>query len=254
MTNLVPHPSGAFAFLPASTTFSNGLVVAPDHRLADWEFVEPLPLRPAFDRVAAELEQRGLTWTALAGVELRSPAPFTPAGFAEFNGEYTRLLAEYYPLPDGTLPPYTRTNVAPVVAHVAEPSVRLVHIVEPNPGAHGDFVVSGAAEVTGAPSPETTIAFGDTSPAGMRAKADFVIAELAARVAGLGVPIDTVRTIDVYTAATLEWLETVIASTFVGASRHGVHRWIAHPPVTDLAFEMGCKRVSNRVILSDRTF
>ena len=45
----------------------------------------------------------------------------------------------------------------------------------------------------------------------------------------------------------------MIASTFVGASRHGVHRWIANPPVTDLAFEMGCKRVSNRVILSDPT-
>ena len=249
MTDLVQHPSGAFAYLPAGTTFSNGVVVAADHRLVDWEFADPLPLRIAFDRIGAELDQRGLGRTALAGVELRSPAPFTPEGFAEFNAEYTGLLAEHFPLPDGTLPPFARTNVAPVEAQVAEPSVRAVQIVEPHPGGGGDFVASGVAEVTGAVTPDSVIAFGDASPAGLRTKVDFVVAALAARVADLGVSVDQARTIDVYTAHPLDWIEAVVAATFGGASRHGVHRWIARPPVTDLEFEMGCKRTSHRVTL-----
>ena len=251
MTELVHHRSGAFAYLPASSTFSNGLVVAAGHRLTDWEFAEPQPLRTAFDRVDRELTARGLTWEALAGVELRSPAPFSPQGFADFNAIYTDLLGEYYPLSDGVLPPYARTNVAPVEVYLSEPCVRAVQIVEPYDGEGSDFVVSGAAEVTTSVMPENTIAFGDTSPEGMRAKVDFVVAVLAERVADLGEPIEHATTIDVYTVHPLDWLESVIGATFLAAGRTGLHRWIAAPPVTGLEFEMGCKRISQRVTLSN---
>jgi hypothetical protein len=250
VTELVQHPSGAFAYLPGSSTFSNGLVVSSGHRLTEWELAEPLPLRAAFDRIGAELEARGFGWESLAGVDLRSPSPFAPQGFAEFNAAYTALLGEYYPLADGDLAPYARTNVAPVERYVTEPCVRAVQIVEPHPGAEGDFVASGVAEIIKAPTPADTIAFGDTSPAGLRAKVDFVVATLAGRVADLGLPISAANTIDAYTAHPLDWLEAVVGATFVAVGRFGMHRWIARPPVTDLEFEMGCKRISTRLTLA----
>lgn len=249
MTALVDHPSGAFASLPASTTFSNGLVVTPGHRLAEWALAEPLPLRAGLDRVGAELAARGLDWEALAGVDLRSPEPFTPDGFAEFNAGYVALLQGYYPLADGALPPYARTNVAPVDVYLTEPCIRAVQIVEPHPGASGDFVLSGVAEVTASVTPEHVIAFGDTTPDGLRAKVDHVVAVLAERVGQLGLPLDAASDIDLYTARPLDWLETVVGATFAAAGRFGVHRWVARPPVTDLEFEMGCKRISNRLTL-----
>jgi len=250
VSGLVQHPGGACAYLPAGATFSDGLVVNDGYLIADWELAEPLPLRAAFERVGVEIERRGLGWEALAGVELRSPEPFTPKGFADFNADYVKLLAKFYPLAEGDLPPYTRTNVAPVEVYLSEPCVRMVQMIEPQKGAGGDFVVSGAAEITTAATPENTIAYRDTSPDGLRAKVDFVVGALAARVAGLGVPIEAASTIDVYTAHRLDWLESVIGETFVGAGRYGMHRWIARPPVTELEFEMGCKRISKRVTLN----
>lgn len=250
MTELVQHPSGAFASLPASQTFSNGLVVAAGHRLAEWELAEPLPLRAGFNRVGAELRARGLGWEALAGVDLRSPAPFSPQGFSDFNASYSALLGEYYPLADGTLPPYARTNVAPARSTLTEPCVRAVQIVEPGAGAGGDFVVSGAAEVTASVRPEHTIAAGDTSAVGLRTKVDFVIAQLVERVSGLGVAIDRATLVDIYTVHPLDWLEPVIAATFVAVERTGLRRWLAGPPVTGLEFEMGCKRISSHTVLT----
>jgi len=250
VTELVHHPGGTLAYLPATSTFSSGLVVAAGYRLAEWDFAERLPLRAAFERVGEEMKRCGLTWEALAGVDLRSPEPLDPHGFAHFNAAYSDLLSSYARPPDGALPPYTRTNVAPAERYLSEPCVRAVQVVEPHPGAGGDFVVSGVAEVTTSVRPEDTIAAGDTSPAGMRAKVDFVVGRLAERVAELDVPIDQATTIDVYTVHALDWLESVIGSTFVSVRRSGLHRWIAGPPVTGVEFELGCKRVSRRVTLS----
>lgn len=245
MTEPVTHASGAYRYLPGGSTFSNGLAAEPGYRIVEWELAEPLPLEPAFRRVGQELDAHGLGWDALAGVDLRSPEPFTPEGFAAFNVEYLQALGRHYPLDDRTPNPLTRTNVAPVEPFVPVPSVRAVQVVEPGADATGgDFVLSGVAEVTGAPGPENTVAHLDTSDAGLRAKVDFVAAELAGRLGQLGVAVGEARIVDAYTAQPLGWLELVLAGTFSAVPRYGLRRWLARPPVTDLEFELGCKRLS----------
>lgn len=248
MTTLVEHVSGTFAYLPGSSAFSNGLVVAPGHRIAEWEFAEPVPLRPALERIFAKLASRGLGWRAFAGLDLRSPTQFTSDGFASFNEEYAQVLHGYYPLGDAELPPYTRTNITPVEVRLSEPSVRAVQVIEPRAGANGDFVLSGVAENRGAPTAENIVAYLDTSAAGLRAKVDYVVAELASRLADLGPDLEA-RIVDVYAPQELDWLEPVIAGTFGAVGRFGLHRWLGLAPVADLEFEMGVKRVSSREIL-----
>lgn len=253
MAVLTQHRSGAFSFLPGGTSFSQGLVVAPGFRLAEWEFTEPVPLPAAFERLAVEFAARGLEWTALAGVDLRSPEPFSAAGFAAFNEAYEQLVDRYYPIADGDWPPYARTNVAPLGTVVAEPSVRAVQVVEAKGGAKGDFLLSGVAENRGGLAPADIVAHLDASATGMQAKVDYVVSELAARCVALGVSPDDARIVDVYASHALEWLDPVIADTFRGVSAFGLHRWLARPPVDELEFEMGVKRVSCRVILDDES-
>lgn len=248
MTTLVEHSSGTFSYLPGGPAFSNGVVVAPGNRIAEWEFAEPVPLRPALARISTELATRGLDWTALSGLDLRSPTQFSSAGFATFNEEYVQLLDGYYPQGEGELPPYTRTNITPVQVRLTEPSVRAVQVIEPHPGAHGDFVLSGVAENRGAPTAENTVAHLDTSAEGLRAKVDYVVSELAARLTTLGPDLEA-RIVDVYTAHELDWLEPVIAATFADVTRFGLHRWLGLAPVAGLEFEMGVKRVSSREVL-----
>lgn len=249
MTELIDHPTGAFGYLPGGPAFSAGVVAFAGYQIVEWEFRHPRPLPSALDRVGRELEAHGLGWDALTGVDLRSPYQFDGPGFAAFNADYVTMLGEHYPLTPGALPPFTRTNIAPVEIYLSEPSVRAVQVVVPREGGGGDFVLSGVAEIRGAPTPEETIAFRDISEEGLRAKVDFVAAELALRVQQLGVSTADARIVDVYTAHQLDWLEPVLAGTFGSVAHHGLHRWLGRPPIIDLEFELGCKLLSGRVIL-----
>ena len=246
----VMHDSGSFSYLPGGLAFSNGVLAEKDHRISEWEFAQPLPLASAFDRVGEELRRVGSDWTALVGVDLRSPVPFTPEGFARFNDDYLSVLGSHYPLTDGQKPPFVRTNVSPIHNHLSEPCVRAVQVVQLQPGHQGDFVLSGVAENRGAPTPENTVAYDDVSDSGMRAKVEFVATTLATRLAQLGLSGQDARIVDVYTTHRLDWLADELTRTFGAIGRFGVHYWLASPPVTELEFEMGVKSISRRLILT----
>ena len=249
MTALVDHPTGAFAYLPGGTAFCNGVLASAGYGIVEWEFREPQPLNAALSRIDAEFDARGIGWEALVGVDLRSPTQFDSSGFAAFNADYVAQLRDYYPLPADELAPFTRTNITPIDVYLSEPCVRAVQVIEPRTNGGGDFVMSGVAENRGAPTPEETVAYRDTSEAGMREKVEFVAAELAARLKALGVPDTEARIVDAYTSHALDWLEPVLLGGFPSIARFGLHRWPGHPPVVDLEFELGCKRLSGRLIL-----
>jgi hypothetical protein len=71
--------------------------------------------------VQAVIEQARRPLTAFAACELRSPAPFTEAGFRAFNEVYVGTLARWG-IFDGTVNPVARSNVCPEIAPPAEPS------------------------------------------------------------------------------------------------------------------------------------
>src|SRR5262249_57912158 len=94
-------------------------------------------------RIDRHLKDQGRPRTALCGIELRSPAPFTFDGFAEFNDGYRGLLREWGIL-IGEDNPIPRTNVAPVTAAPTTPSLYAFDYTLPGTTPSPTFIVAAA--------------------------------------------------------------------------------------------------------------
>jgi hypothetical protein len=167
---------------------------------------------------------------ALCGIELRSPAPFTFEGFARFNDGYRALLDEWGILVDGDNP-IPRTNVAPVAAAPAEPSLYAFDYTVPGTTPAPTFVVAGAGEMGDrARGADGIVRRGETSPDAMREKARFVMGIRQERMRALGAEWARVTTIDVYTAQPIHgFLVDEILGPAGPAAIHGV-RWFPSRP------------------------
>lgn len=109
---LTANPRGNYHFLPGIAPYSSGAVADPGYEVVHLVFHRPAPYRRGFEVIEAHLRDVGRPRQALCGVELRSPAPFTRQGFAEFNASYCALLEGWDLHVDGQNP-VARTNVAP---------------------------------------------------------------------------------------------------------------------------------------------
>src|SRR5690606_36888564 len=142
----------------------------------------------------------------LCAVELRSPQPFTFAGFAEFNARYARILQEWGVFVDG-VNPVARTNVAPEFSPPTEPVLFGVCFTQPADTSHLTFVVARAGELPeGKLDRNSIVALEDITPHGLSTKADFVLGLMEQRLAGLGVRQEWLTAINVYTAHDLNRL------------------------------------------------
>ena len=195
--------AGGYRFLPGITAFSSGTVAMPGHEIVHVTLGATVPWRDGFARIERHLRLHGRPRTALCGIELRSPAPFTFDGFAAFNEGYRSLLADWGILvaDDNPIP---RTNVAPVAAAPAEPSLYAFAYTVPGATPAPTFIVAGAGEMreraTGA---DGIVRHGDTSPDGMREKARFVMGVMQDRLRALGADWTGVTTINVYTVESI---------------------------------------------------
>ncbi len=186
MSALVPFADGGFAFLEGVFPYSQGVVALPGFAIERARFARPVPMAEGFRRIAAHLERLGRPKTAFCACELRSPKPFSVAGFGEFNQGYVAVLKEWGLYRDGRNA-VARSNVAPEVAPPAEPSFYGFSYTVPAPGAGRSFVVAGSGEwPEGGRFPEDIVAHGDVSDVGMRAKAEWVLDMMEGRMRGLG--------------------------------------------------------------------
>jgi hypothetical protein len=137
------------------------------------------PLAEGFARIKAHLAALGRPPAAFAQCELRSPAPFTEAGFAAFNRVYVGVLQEWG-IVQGEENPVARSNVCPEIAPPPEPCFHAFSYTVEDPEAPPSFVVAGSGEARegGASYRESVVAWGDTSPGGMRLKCDYVLGEM----------------------------------------------------------------------------
>jgi hypothetical protein len=105
-----------------------------------------VPLGEGLEAARRHVESAGRTAVAIAGFELRIPKQLSREGFTAFNAPYVeRLAAMGLTSDDG--PVTTRTNVAPTVPGVAEPSVHAFTYTVPGRGRTAvAFRLSGAAE------------------------------------------------------------------------------------------------------------
>ena len=249
MTDLIRHPAGQYRFLAGVEAFSAGAVAEPGHEIVHATLQAGVPYREGFERIDRHLREAGRPRAALCAIELRSPAPFTFDGFAEFNRGYRAILETWGVLVDG-VNPIARTNVAPVVGGPREPSLFAFSYTVPSDAAGAStFVVAGSGEMReGVRGPEAIVRRGDTSPAGMADKVAHVMATQAARLAALGGQWTDVTAVDVYTAHPIfPFLASGVLAHLGPAARHGVHWHLSRPPIEGLEYEMDMRGVRREV-------
>lgn len=252
MSSTIPVAAGGFRFMPGVYQYSCGVAAEPGFRIERIRFAEPVPLAAGFARIAAMLEAAGRPKSAFCACELRSPAPFTEDGFHAFNQVYGAVLTDWGLFQDGRNP-VARSNVCPEIAPPAEPCFHAFSITLPDPDAAPSFVVAGSGEsVEGrANCRDHTVALGDLSPAGLRAKAGFVLGEMERRMAALGFDWDATTGVQAYT---VHDLYPFLAAELVtrGAAQHGLTWQFCRPPVVDLEYEMDCRGVALERVLPVR--
>ena len=190
------------------------------------------------------MSQQSLPLLAFCACELRSPEPFTDAGFREFNRHYVGTLERWGIMRDDRNP-VARSNVCPELNKPAEPSFHAFSFARPDPAASGSFVIagSGEAEEGHASYRERTIRFGDTSPAGLREKGIYVLNRMEQRMAALGKAWRDTTAAQLYTVYDPH---PFMADEIVrrGAAEHGLTWHFARPPVEGLDYEMDCRGVA----------
>ena len=249
MADLLAFAPGNYRCLASpGAPFSAGVAADPGFALHRARFARPLPMAEGFAALAAHLARLGRPMTALAGCELRSPAPMTREEFNAFNADYLRTL-HGWGLRAGEVNPAARSNIAPILEIPAATTLFAFTCTVPEPGAAGDFLISGKPELEGTPQGgRRIVAEGDTSPQGMLAKARFVVEFLRAQVAALGGDWAGVTGTQIYTPHDLRpLLEPVFASA--GLTVQGLAWFPAWPPVRGLDFEADVRRVRTELVI-----
>ncbi len=243
-------PNGGYRFLPGISAFSSGVVATPGWEIVHATLGAPVPWRDGFARVERHLREQGRPRTALCGVELRSPAPFSFDGFDGFNAGYRALLADWGILV-GEDNPIPRTNVAPVLAAPAAPALYAFSYTIPGTTPTPTFVVAGAGEMRDrARGAEGIVRHGETSPDAMREKARFVMGVMQERMRALGADWSRATAIDVYTAHPIHgFLTDVLLGSAGPAAIHGVRWFPSRPPILGLEFEVDLRGVARELVL-----
>ena len=245
------HPSGDYSYLPGISAFSCGTVARAGHEIVHVTLAQPVPWRAGFQRIDGHLREQGRARTALCGIELRSPAAFTFAGFDQFNAGYRGLLADWGILVGDDNPP-PRTTVAPVVGAPTEPSLYAFAYTVPGRTPAPTFIVAGAGELRDrAQGPEGIVRHGETTAEAMREKARFVLQTMQERLTALGGDWPRVTAIDVYTAQPIHALVLEEILRAAGAAAiHGVRWFPSRPPIQGLEFEMDLRGVARELVLA----
>ena len=85
---------GGYRYIPAVFQYSSGVAALSGYRIERVRLNEPVPLKHGFDLIRDTLTKAGRPLAALCACELRSPAPFTPQGFYDFNKIYVETLKQ----------------------------------------------------------------------------------------------------------------------------------------------------------------
>ena len=247
---VIANSKGNYSFLKGIAPYSGGAVASPGYAMEHARLLRPAPWRSGFALIDAHLKRMGRPRAALAGVELRSPKPFTFGGFNDFNGGYVELLKSWG-LFERDLNPVARTNVAPKLDPPAEPSLYGFSYTVKARTTRRTFVVAGGGELPeGSLDPRDVVRRGETSADALREKARFVMGLMDGRVKALGAGWDDATTVNVYTVFNLgEFWEQELLARMSGAKEHGVVWYPTRPPIESIEFEMDLRGCVHEVVL-----
>ena len=251
MANVVAFQPGGYRFIEHAFQYSGGVAAKHGFAIERVRLARMLPLAEGFDAIEAHLQRRGRPPGAFCACELRSPAPFTDAGFVAFNRLYVQRLESWGIFLD-EVNPVARSNVCPEIDPPATPSLyAFCYTVPAEAGyARTDFVAAGSGEADGASGPyaERIVRYGDTSADGLREKARFVLGAMERRMAALGRSWADVTATQLYTVFDIY---PAFADEFVqrGATAPGLTWHYARPPVLGLDVEVDVRGVGREIVL-----
>jgi len=237
---LLPNSRGGYSFLRGIGPYSAGVVAADGFTIDHVRLARPVPWKGGFEWVEAHLRAAGRPRAALCTMALRSPEPFSFAGFGEFNTAYVEALKSWEILVDG-VNPVARTNVAPEVDPPGAPSLYSFAYTAPSAACgSASFVVSGAGELPdGSLGPHDVVRSGETSRDALAAKARFVLGLVEERLNGLGAAWNDVTVTNIYTVHDVNALLAAEILPRIGrAARHGITWHYARPPIVSIEYEM----------------
>lgn len=247
---LVKNDKGHYHFWKGIAPYSAGVVADPGFEIVHVRFAQPLPLAQGLARAQAAVLAAGRPIHALCAMALRSPKPFSFAGFNEFNAGYVKTLVEWGLLVEGQNP-VARTNVAPEVRPPREPSVYSFSYTVPSETMAKTFIVAGAGELPeGSLDPHDVVRRGELTPDALREKIRFVMGLMTARLRGLGVGWDQVNTSNVYTVHPIcAEVENEIVKPMGAGAVHGFTWHYSRPPIESIEYEMDLRGVRRETLL-----
>jgi hypothetical protein len=232
-----------YRFMPGVSQYSCGIAALPGFTIERLQFSKVVPLKQGFAQIAELIKDSGRPLTALGACELRSPAPFTEAGFKAFNDIYIKTLIEWGVMKDG-VNPVARSNVCPKLDPPSEPGFHAFSFTTVFPNALPSFVIAGSGEsVEGkANYRDHTVRLGDTSPEAMLEKAKWVLDEMERRMSAFSGNWGQTTAVQLYTVRDVfPFLESELGKR--GALRPGLTWHFCRPPIVDLEYEMDCRKV-----------
>jgi len=206
--------------------FSAGAVADAGFDIAHVTFVRPIPLEEGVAAAVRHLSSKGRPVESIAGMELRIPTALSRADFEAFNQRYVAALDEVGLAVNGTIPA-ARTNVAPTIGTVTEPSVFGFSYTIPISRKPSAFILSGVPEEVQGNAGEML---------------SNIAAILASRAADLGCDLINATNIQIYAAVALDPASLAgVADAFGDAMIHGMRWFPSLPPIQGLNFEIDAR-------------
>lgn len=238
--------AGGYRYIPAVFQYSSGVAALPSYEIQRVTLSKPVPMKQGFRLIEKFIADAGRPVTAFCACELRSPVPFTPDGFKDFNKLYVETLKAWGIYGGGSDDnPVARSNVCPQVEPPAEPSLHAFSFTVKSDSTQPTCVISGSAEArtVDLPYEQKMVRFGETSTDAMREKAQYVVGEMGNRLTTLGFTWADVSATQLYT---IYDFHSFFADELVkrGAGRNGLTWHFNRPPVNVLTFEMDCRSVA----------
>jgi hypothetical protein len=234
---VVTHsPAGNYRFLAAEgQPFSGGIVADEGYDLVHARFERPIPLEAGLAAAARHVVASGREVLAMAGIELRIPAPLTRSDFDGFNRAYVSSLKSLGLEVHGLMPA-ARTNVAPAASGASEPTVYAFTYTIPNQRNRPAFLLSGVPETEG------------RNPAEML---NSIMKIVSARLGELGASWDDATAIQLYGIDDFQdALVTNVLPRTGRAAVHGIQWFRSRPPIEGLKFEIDVRSAGTELVLA----
>ena len=227
------NKTGNYRFLGAEgQPFSGGAVADSGFDLVHATFERPLPLDEALEAATRHLRDASRPTQAIAGFELRIPAPLTANTWGDFNRGYIERLKSMGLEVDGLFPA-ARSNLA--IDGVSEPSVYGFHYTVPGGRGRPAYVMSGAPE---------------EKPADLESMLKSMMRTLSGRMGELGVSWEDATRIQLYGVDDVQALLVDNVLRQLGpAGVHGIHWFPSRPPIEGLILEIDVRAAGTELTL-----